>query len=32
VNFYGGAQGATLEGWAWLNAAGNPGWHALVSP
>src|SRR5580658_1619306 len=32
VNYYGGAQGATLQGWAWLNSAGSPGWHALVSP
>jgi len=32
VNYYGGAQGATLQGWAWLNSVGDPGWHALVSP
>jgi len=32
VNFYGGAQGATYQGWAWLNPVGDLGWHALVSP
>jgi chorismate synthase len=32
VNYYGGAQGATLQGWAWLNSAGVHGWQALVSP
>jgi FG-GAP-like repeat/Beta-propeller repeat len=32
VNFYGGAQGAVYQGWAWLNSVGASGWHALVSP
>jgi len=32
VNYYGGTQGDTLQGWAWLNSTGDPGWHALVSP
>jgi len=28
VNYYGGAGGATLTGWNWLNSAGEPaGWH-----
>lgn len=32
VNYYGGTEGAVLQGWAWLNFAGVPGWHVLVSP
>ena len=32
VNFYGGAQGAVYQGWAWLNSVGASGWRALVSP
>jgi len=32
VNYYGGLQGVTYQGWAWLNSVGDPGWHALVSP
>jgi len=26
VHFFGGAQGAVFQGWAWLNAGGIPGW------
>jgi len=32
VNFYGGAQGAVYQGWAWLNSAGEPGWSSVISP
>lgn len=32
VNYYGGAQGTTLQGWAWLEPAGYPGWRTLVTP
>jgi len=30
VNYYGGAGGATLIGWNWLNEAGSPGWTVVV--
>jgi len=30
VNYYSGAGGATLNGWNWLEASGNPGWTAVV--
>jgi hypothetical protein len=29
VNYYGGAGGATYQGWAYLNAAGDPGWTVV---
>jgi hypothetical protein len=29
VNYYGGAGGATYQGWNWLNAAGVPGWTVV---
>jgi len=29
VNYYGGAGGATYQGWAYLNAAGVPGWTVV---
>jgi hypothetical protein len=30
VNYYGGTGGATLEGWAWMNQAGEPaGWNVV---
>ncbi len=29
VMYYGGANGATYLGWAWLNETGNPGWHVV---
>jgi len=29
VNYYGGAGGATYQGWAWLNAAGVAGWTVV---
>ena len=29
VHFYGGAQGAVFQGWAWLNSAGIPGWKVV---
>ena len=29
VNYYGGAGGATYEGWNWLNSAGVPGWTVV---
>ena len=32
VNYYGGAGGATLTGWNWLNSAGEPaGWHVVAA-
>ena len=31
VNYYGGTGGATLIGWNWLNAAGNPGWTVVAA-
>ena len=30
VNYYGGAGGATVTGWAYLNAAGAPGWSVVA--
>ena len=30
VNYYGGAGGATLTGWAYLNTAGAPGWSVVA--
>jgi hypothetical protein len=27
---FGGAQGALLQGWQWLNASGTPGWTPIV--
>jgi hypothetical protein len=29
VNYYGGAGGATYQGWNWLNEAGVPGWTVV---
>ena len=29
VNYYGGTGGATYQGWAYLNAAGDPGWTVV---
>jgi hypothetical protein len=29
VNYYGGAGGATYQGWNWLNSAGDPGWTVV---
>ena len=29
VNYYGGAGGAVYQGWAYLNAAGDPGWSVV---
>jgi hypothetical protein len=32
VNYYGGAGGATLTGWNWLNSGGEPaGWHVVAA-
>jgi len=32
VNYYGGTGGATLTGWSWLNAGGEPaGWHVVAA-
>jgi len=31
VNYYGGAGGATLQGWNWLDAQGIPGWHVVAA-
>ena len=32
VNYYGGAGGATLTGWNWLNIGGEPaGWHVVAA-
>jgi hypothetical protein len=30
VNYFGGPGGAVLQGWNWLNSAGNPGWRLIV--
>jgi hypothetical protein len=30
VNYYGGAGGAVYQGWAYLNAAGVPGWSVVA--
>jgi len=30
VNYYGGANGDTIIGWAYLNAAGSPGWTVVA--
>lgn len=29
VMYYGAANGATCQGWAWLNETGNPGWTVV---
>ncbi len=29
VNYYGGAGGAAYQGWAWLDAHGEPGWQVV---
>ena len=29
VQYYGGAQGATYLGWAWLNSGSAPGWRVI---
>jgi Pro-kumamolisin, activation domain/FG-GAP-like repeat len=29
VNYYGGARGAVLKGWNWLNSSSNPGWRVM---
>jgi hypothetical protein len=29
VNYYGGSGGATYQGWAYLNATGDPGWTVV---
>jgi hypothetical protein len=29
VNYYGGTSGAAYQGWAYLNAAGYPGWTVV---
>jgi hypothetical protein len=32
VNYYGGAGGATMTGWNWLNSGGEPaGWHVVAA-
>ncbi len=31
VNYFGGAGGATLLGWNWLNQGGVPGWHVAAA-
>jgi uncharacterized repeat protein (TIGR01451 family) len=31
VNYYGGAQGATLIGWNWLNSKVQPAWHVVAA-
>jgi hypothetical protein len=31
VNYYGGSQGATMTGWAWLNSGINAGWHVVAA-
>jgi len=31
VHYYGGAGGATLQGWNWLDAQGIPGWHVVAA-
>jgi hypothetical protein len=30
VNYFGGANGTTLTGWAWLYSGSNPGWRVIV--
>jgi len=30
VKYYGGANGATMIGWAYLNSAGAPGWTVIA--
>ena len=30
VHYYGGAGGAVLQSWSWLNQAGEPGWHVVA--
>ena len=29
VNYYGGPEGATFQGWNWLNQGGSPGWTVV---
>jgi len=31
VNYYGGAAGAAMTGWNWLNAGGVPGWRVVAA-
>ncbi len=31
VNYYGGASGASYQGWNWLNTNNNAGWHVVAA-